>query len=298
LSDTLDLTGLVEKRRGKKLWYEDCDSSVIAKRCSMCLNTKGIDSFTKLNKGLGGREPRCKQCRALIREEYYKNNRDSILERRKIHRELNYNSVVERERKNRIKNREARLNYSKQWAENNKERVKRNRRRYYESNKDRCISLSRKWNEDNKARCAEIHKKWKENNPEKRKLYRHIRRARKAELPNDFTSEQQSEVLTYFENRCALTGSQDKYAWDHAIPIASGHGGTTYGNMYPLRGDLNSSKGDRNIFEWFKANRQRFNLSQAKFDALIDWLAETNDMTVEEYTSYVYECHGDELKEA
>jgi hypothetical protein len=55
---------------------------------------------------------------------------------------------------------------------------------------------------------------------------------------------------------------------------------------------LNRSKFTNNIFEWFETNRQRFELSQEKFDRLIEWLASANAMTVEEYRDYVYWCHA------
>ena len=97
--------------------------------------------------------------------------------------------------------------------------------------------------------------------------------------------------MEYFDRRCALTGETD-ITEEHAIPLSIGHGGTIHGNMWPLCKRLNSSKYNKNIFEWFEANRQRFELSQAKFDRLIEWLAAANDMTVEEYRDFVYWCHA------
>jgi hypothetical protein len=46
------------------------------------------------------------------------------------------------------------------------------------------------------------------------------------------------------------------------------------------------------FIEWVEANRQRFNLEQERFDRLIEWLGKANEMTVEEYRDYVYECHA------
>jgi 5-methylcytosine-specific restriction endonuclease McrA len=133
-------------------------------------------------------------------------------------------------------------------------------------------------------------KKYYANNKEKFKINTLNRLARKKLLINDFTFEECEDIINTFGG-CALTGSSDNLHLDHVIPLASGHGGTTYGNMIPLRGDLNISKNDRNIFEWFEGNRQRFELSQEKFDRLVEWLASANAMTVEEYRTYVYWCH-------
>jgi predicted transcriptional regulator len=138
-------------------------------------------------------------------------------------------------------------------------------------------------------------KKWIAVNKEKfaqsSKRGYHKRLARKKGLPDDLTAAQHAFTLYEFEEKCAVTGDSNIHL-DHVIPLAAGHGGTTYGNMIPLRADLNISKNDRNIFEWFKANRQRFELSQERFDNLIAWLASANAMTVEEYRDYVYWCHA------
>jgi 5-methylcytosine-specific restriction endonuclease McrA len=129
-------------------------------------------------------------------------------------------------------------------------------------------------------------------NPDFMKRHLNNRRAKKKKLRDDLTKRQVAEIMDNFDYCCVLTGSSGKLHLDHVIPLAVGHGGTTYGNMVPLRADLNSSKNDSNIFEWFEANRQRFELSQERFDNLIAWLASANAMTVEEYRDYVYWCHA------
>jgi hypothetical protein len=134
-------------------------------------------------------------------------------------------------------------------------------------------------------------KKWQLKNREKMKRLYHRRLARKRNLPDDLTAAQLAYTLYEFDDMCAFTGDRNTHL-DHVIPLAVGHGGTTYGNMIPLRADLNLSKNDRNIFEWFEANRQRFELSQERFDNLIAWLASANAMTIEEYRDHVYWCHA------
>jgi hypothetical protein len=116
------------------------------------------------------------------------------------------------------------------------------------------------------------------------------RRTNLSGLEDNLTSEQRKEILDFFKG-CALTESSE-FHWDHVVPISTGHGGTTYGNMIPLKEFFNISKKDRNIFEWFETNRQRFNLSQEKFDTLISWLADANEVSVDDYRDYVYWCHA------
>jgi len=99
------------------------------------------------------------------------------------------------------------------------------------------------------------------------------------------------EVLSKFDSRCALTGDESIHM-DHVIPLSLGREGRSRkGNLIPLSSFLNMNKGIKNIFEWFEDNRERFGLEQRKFDELIEYLADINDMTTEEYEEYVRWCH-------
>jgi hypothetical protein len=168
---------------------------------------------------------------------------------------------------------------------------------YLSENKERIKDRRRDYRERNRESLAENEKRWKSNNKDRVVLAEQRRRARKKTLPNDLTYEQQNVVMAHFNNACALTGETTELHLDHVIPLATGHGGTTWGNTIPLRGDLNCSKNDSNLFEWFKSNRRRFELSQERFDALVQYLADVNEMTVEEYTKYYYGCFEGKAKE-
>lgn len=94
-----------------------------------------------------------------------------------------------------------------------------------------------------------------------------------------------------FDSKCALSGDSNIHL-DHVIPLKVGRGGTVYGNIIPLSYKLNSSKQDKNIFEWFKSTKNENNLSEEKFNDLIAYLAECNNMSVKEYKEYVCWCHN------
>lgn len=162
---------------------------------------------------------------------------------------------------------------------------------YRELNKSKEAERFRRWRECNLDYDLNRKKEYDKDNKSSRNLRDHRRRARKAALPDNWNHSQQEEMWRYFGNACALTESTENLTLEHAIPIAIGHGGTVHGNMYPMDASLNTSKSSRNIFEWFEANRQRFNLPQERFDRLIEWLGKANGMTVEEYRDYVYWCH-------
>jgi predicted transposase YbfD/YdcC len=172
-------------------------------------------------------------------------------------------------------------------------------RNWYKDNRETALENDLKYNEMNK----DVRRKWQKANTERTSLAYQRRRARKAVLPDTLTIEDYAKTLEYFGNACALTGQKENIEQEHAIPISIGRGGTTFENCYPMHKRLNLSKFNHNIFEWFKVNRQRFELSQERFDNLIAYLASANAMTVEEYRDYVYWCHAnprsiDEIKEA
>lgn len=147
-----------------------------------------------------------------------------------------------------------------------------------------------RWRLNNPERKKENHRRWNRENRHKKSEADQRRRAIKKKLPADETLPQRTEVWMYFRNSCALTGELVPIHADHVVPIDVGHGGTNYGNMIPLSAVLNVSKNASHIYEWFEANAERFGLSREKFDALIEYLADANEMTTQEYRKYVDWC--------
>ncbi len=124
------------------------------------------------------------------------------------------------------------------------------------------------------------------------------RKARMSDLPNDFTDEQKDEVLALFEGKCAFTGKDVPIQWDHVIPVASETGGTIKANMLPVGQRINSSKGAKNVFEWYEENGERFEVCPERFRKAIEYIAELNGMTYEEYQDYVYSCFEEDEEQA
>ncbi|WP_221930194.1 hypothetical protein [Melghirimyces algeriensis] len=90
-----------------------------------------------------------------------------------------------------------------------------------------------------------------------------------------------------FNDCCALSGVNN-ISLDHFIALKTGHGGTVIGNVYPLCRLLNSSKGDMNPFEWVKRNGVRERIDIKRFNTLVEYLAEQNGLTVDEFRDFVY----------
>lgn len=111
-------------------------------------------------------------------------------------------------------------------------------------------------------------------------------------LPNDFSAKDKASLIERFEGKCALTGREVPIQIDHVIPVSIGHGGTFNGNMLPVWQRINSSKGNRNLFEWYADNGERFGVVPELFEQSVAYLAELNGMTADEYRDYVYDCHA------
>lgn len=224
----------------------------VAVECVKCEKYKKKNSFTIRETHFGGVQPRCKECLAQKQRISRKEKPDMYIEIRK-------------------RGREKSLEYS---------------REKYKNNREQEIERVKRWRDDNVDKV----KQWRAENRDCFRLITQRRRAREKALPDDITTEQWYNVCAYFGNTCAISGDTDNIHADHVIPLASGWGGSTIGNMIPLRCDLNISKSATNIFEWFEINQERFNLSRVKFDSLIQYLAEANEMSPKEYRTYVDWC--------
>lgn len=275
---TFDLTGLTEKknRKGTK-YFEDNKGDIVAKECSRCGLVKSLRHYGKHKGCLAGVNSECKRCASERARKYRIEHKDSL-------------SFIEDRRERGRKWREENPTYFREYYKRNREQVLEANYRWAKLNRDKMREYNRRYAANNPDKVRDSRKRWEENNPEKLIMKTQKRLARRRSLPDSITEEQRKYILVKFSYGCALTGESD-YHWDHVIPLATGHGGTIYENMIPLRADLNISKSNRNIFEWFADNRERFGLSQRKFDELIEYLADINEMTVEEYRDYVYWCH-------
>jgi hypothetical protein len=138
----------------------------------------------------------------------------------------------------------------------------------------------------NRERYNAVSSERKRNNPEIRRAEDHRKRTLERNLTVSWTRKDIESVKALFDGKCPLTGSTDIH-YDHFIPLGIGHGGTYVGNMIPLDAHLNESKQAKNPFEWIKT---RDDVSMDVFNNVVDYLADINGMTSEEYRAFVYWC--------
>ncbi len=256
---------------------------VVGKECTMCGEWKTLDDFSHKKGSLGGRRAMCKNpCSTEYFRNYREVNHDKVLEYARDYYEEHREERAEYYKNNR----EKRLQYDAKYRRENRAKVAERHRLYRNTNREKTVKILAKWRDAN----PEYMHKYYRHNKQRFRLYEHRRRARNSSLPSNLTNVEYTKTLTYFNGICALSKNSGSLEKEHAIPISIGHGGTTFGNCYPMANGFNQSKGNSNMFEWFEANRQRFELSQENFDRLVDYLAVVNGLTTQEYRDFYYWC--------
>lgn len=242
---------------------------------------------------------------------HYKNNKEQTTETNKIWYENNKERKRQTNKLGYQRNREHVLETGKIWRLNNPDKVVANARNGYQRNRESVIQRTSQWQKDNPELVKVYSKKWYTNNPDKvrernrtwyinnkdkAKLKYVIYRTRLASLPNTITPKLYKELLEFQNGECVISGISENLHLEHFIPISWGVGGTTAENCYYMDGSLNSSKHNRNPFQWIQTQsedyQQRFN------DVLVPMMAERNGMTVEEFEASVNEAHEKYIKQS
>ncbi len=137
--------------------------------------------------------------------------------------------------------------YSLKWHRENRERALAKMRKYALENPEREKKRRLKWRLDN----PNARKIWRSNNPEKEIQYKHRRRAKLADLPNEDCSKKIKLLkrITRFCHWCCFPMSQDSVTIDHVISLNRG-GHHINDNLVGCCKSCNSSKLDKPVHEW------------------------------------------------
>lgn len=252
----------ISSQKGRKAYV--IEGEFVALQCMVCESIKEKKFFYKQINGFGETLSRCKVCKNAYVKSYAEKHAEKIAEYR--------------------------AGYNKKYAVKNREIILDKRRDWRKKNRVELSAKSSVYYSENRTRILERTKEYFKANPHMKVRETQMRRARKYLLPNDLTVEQLTEINAFFHSTCALSGESTDIQDDHVIPISIGHGGSTYGNMIPLSAELNRTKSAQHLYEWFDANKSRFNLDQSRFNALIEYLASANEMTPDEYRKYTDFC--------
>jgi hypothetical protein len=164
---------------------------------------------------------------------------------------------------------------------------------YRLKNRENRVAASKRWRLLNPIKQKESKANWRRNNKQKDKVYQNNRKVAEMSLRNDLTVTEWQGILADFGGRCALSGVTNRVTMDHFIPISTGFGGTYVGNVYPLSLFLNTSKHNRNPFDWYELYGVEHGIKYEDWSNLIHYLADQNNMTAGDFKSYVNECFCD-----
>lgn len=215
-----------------------------------------IEYFTIKKKCKYGVASQCKQCD----QKYYEDNKERILKRQKQYSENNKAKISK---------------YRKEYREKNIEKLLKQNKLYYLNN----IEKFREYEKKNKDRIEIRRKQYRKNNKEKFKFYSKKRDAIKRKLPHNLTVEQWGKCKQYFNNRCAYCGRTLPLHQEHFIPLSKG-GEYTINNIIPACKSCNSSKRDKNFFEWYKTHKYYSNKRENKILKYLNYTENKQQLSI------------------
>lgn len=276
---------------------------VTAKMCTGCMKTKPLQEFNKSSDGsVGGKQSKCKQCKS----EWFKNNYkpsdkitrlsemvvngETVLAKvctvcKELKPLVEYSNVNNGVGGKLSKCKECGNKKCREYKEKNREKIREYDRLKWKNNTD--TERYRKAMRHNKMKSSERYKVWASKNKELIGIKNKVSYYKRKSLKNTLSIDQINETLEHFGHKCALSGSET-FVLDHFIAINTASVGTVQGNIIPLSPFLNTSKKDRNPFEWVNWSHIQEQIIPGSFDKVIKYLAEANEMTEEQYKDFVY----------
>lgn len=248
----------------------------MAKVCSKCKRELPEEMYTKDKYKKDGLRSNCKDCTKKYTEE----NKERIYEHHKQWMLANpdYDKIHYQDNRDRYINnfREYYKNnsdYYKQYRERNAEIISVKSKIYEQENKEKIAQRKKEYNKQhpevsraytakNKEKRAKQLRDWKKNNRDRCRVNEQKREAAKRELPNNLTTKQWENIKRCFNNKCAYCGEETHLTQEHFVALSKG-GEYTLNNIIPSCTNCNSSKGDKDFFDWYP-NFKKYSAAREK----------------------------------
>ena len=239
----------------------------MVKKCKKCGESKPatLEFFYAVKGNRDGLNGTCKVCHNAICKVWQEENKERFLANGKAWREANPDKMKELRVSWRETNKEHMKEYGKSYRENNVDKERIRHKIYGESNKEkiavtsklwavknkeRIAVTSKNWREENRDRMNTLCRNWRKENPDKQIITLHKYRSRKKKLPNTLTDKQWEFCQTKFDKCCAYCGNNAKLTVEHFIPVSKS-GELTINNIIPICKRCNSSKNNKDFFDWY-----------------------------------------------
>ena len=164
-------------------------------------------------------------------------------ESKRKHREANLDRIHASQRKRNRKVMQDPIKHAKKLESD---------RRYREKNLEKDRQHSRDYRKKNPQIVKTSIQKWCAENPERLKVIKQKRLARKRNLPDTLTIEEWEYAISYWNDCCAYCYKEvESLTLDHYIPLShSDCPGTVAHNIIPACQSCNSSKSDGDVIYW------------------------------------------------
>lgn len=279
---------MCEKERQKTakstISYEEAVKLNLTKVCRICKEEKSVQEFYRDSKSKFGVINVCKKCDSKAK----KDSESLISYEEAIELNLtkvcsNCNTEKEIREFHKAKRgefgvgswcKECRKKYKREHYLKNEERIIQEKKDYYYANREILNYKKKIYRLKNKDKLKEIHRRYRQNNKDICRKHCNTRRSRIKNLTANLTVEQWDNSKKYFDNLCAYCRGKNSQGetleQEHIIPLSKG-GCYTADNIIPACRACNSSKGNKDMNEWFKA--QNF-YSESSYMKIIDYIEE------------------------
>jgi len=123
-------------------------------------------------------------------------------------------------------------------------------KQYRKDNAEKIAAYKKEYRMKNAKKIKEHNALYRQANKEEIHTKNMQREANKLSLPNSFTTKQWNSVKQYFDSTCAYCGKELPLQQEHFLALSKG-GEYTTNNIVCACSRCNSSKRDRDFFEWY-----------------------------------------------
>jgi len=278
------------------------------KKCSKCGESYPATSewFVKRKESNDGLQTNCRSCKSKYNKQYRESHRDILLEKERQYYLNNKELLRASQKLYYDKNKSDITKKSKIYRADNRTKILASKKKYYAKHKTTTRYkgyTNRYYNEHHaeketggskvctycrltfdatieyfgidKRECNGLTGKCRACRTLTNKKYKHVRNSKDRLLISTFSEEDWDECLIFFDHKDAYTGLPMKIiSQDHVIPLSKG-GSYVRRNIVACEKNINSSKNNSNMEDWFR--KQSF-YNKERLNKIYKWIGLKNNI--------------------